>query len=84
MTQIQVTVKLFAAFQDAFGVPELAISVPQGTTVEQVCDRVLSDRPELAPLKEVTRFGVNLQFVDPITPVQNGDEVVLIPPVSGG
>lgn len=81
---ITVTVKLFAAYQDAYGVPEITLELPPETTVEQVCDRILHDRPQLAPLKGTTQFGVNLDFVSPETILQNGDEVVLIPPVSGG
>lgn len=81
---ITVNVKLFAAYQDAYGTPELSLDLPQGATVEQVCDRILRDRPQLAPLKSITQFGVNLEFVSPDTIVKNGDEIVLIPPVSGG
>ncbi|MBD1825115.1 MoaD/ThiS family protein [Cyanobacteria bacterium FACHB-DQ100] len=81
---ITVTVKLFAAYQDAYGVPELTLELPQGVSVEQVCDRILYDRPQLAPLKGITQFGINLEFVSAETIVQNGDEIVLIPPVSGG
>lgn len=81
---ITVTVKLFAAYQDAYGLPELTLELPQGVTVAQVCDRILLDRPQLAPLKDITQFGVNLEFTSPNTIVQNGDEIVLIPPVSGG
>lgn len=81
---VTVTVKLFAAYQDAYGVPELSLQMPAGATVEQVCDRLIGDHPELAAFKAITRFGVNLQFVDSDTVVQNGDEIVFIPPVSGG
>jgi sulfur-carrier protein len=81
---ITVTVKLFAAYQDAYGVPELSLEVPSGETVAEICDRLITDHPELAAFKEITRFGVNLQFVESDTVVQNGDEIVLIPPVSGG
>jgi len=81
---ITITVKLFAAYQEAYGVPELALEVPTGWAVQQVRDRLLSEHPELQPWRDVTRFGVNLQFVEPETVLQQGDEVVLIPPVSGG
>lgn len=81
---IQVTVKLFAAYQDAYGVPEIHLELPANSTVEQVCDRILLDRPALAPLREMTQFGVNLEFVSRDTVVKSGDEIVLIPPVSGG
>ncbi|MCU0551002.1 MAG: MoaD/ThiS family protein [Leptolyngbya sp. Prado105] len=81
---ITVTVKLFAAYQEAYGVPELLLEIPIGETVAQICDRLILDHPELAAFKEITRFGVNLQFVAADTVVQNGDEIVFIPPVSGG
>ncbi|HIK56419.1 MAG TPA: MoaD/ThiS family protein [Synechococcales cyanobacterium M55_K2018_004] len=81
---LQVTVKLFAAYQDACGVPELVLELPEGTVVREVRDRLLSQHPQLQQWRDLTRFGVNLQFVEPETVLQDGDEVVLIPPVSGG
>jgi molybdopterin synthase sulfur carrier subunit len=84
MSTIHVTVKLFAAYQDVYGVPELSLTLRAGSTVAVVRDRLLAEHPELEQWRDVTRFGVNLQFVDPETRLQSGDEVVLIPPVSGG
>jgi sulfur-carrier protein len=81
---IDITVKLFAAYQEAYGVPELCLELPAGTTVQALCDRLITEHPELKPLRSITRFGVNLQFVEADTALQSGDEVVLIPPVSGG
>jgi sulfur-carrier protein len=63
---ITVTVKLFAAYQEAYGVPELILEFPVGTTVKGVCDRLLTEHPELEVWRTLTRFGVNLQFVDQI------------------
>lgn len=82
--QITITVKLFAAYQEAYGASELQLELPAGTTVAAVRDQMLAEHPQLEPWRELTRFGVNLQFVDPQTVLQNGDEMVLIPPVSGG
>lgn len=84
VSQISVTVKLFAAYQEAYGVPELKLELPEGTPVVAVRDRLIAEHPELAQWRELTRFGVNLQFVEPETELQEGDEVVLVPPVSGG
>ncbi|MEI2577940.1 MoaD/ThiS family protein [Scytonema sp. PRP1] len=84
MSGITVTVKLFAAYQEAYRVPELVLEFPQNTAVKEVRDRLITEHPELAQLRDITRFGVNLQFVEPDTILQDGDEVVLIPPVSGG
>jgi len=49
-----------------------------------VLERLISEHPELKQWQDLTRFGINLEFVEPDTLVQDGDEVVLIPPVSGG
>jgi len=82
--QITVTVKLFAAYQDACGTSELTMTVAVGTPVVTVRDRLLEAHPELTQWRDLTRFGINLQFVEPETLLQEDDEVVLIPPVSGG
>jgi len=81
---LTVTVKLFAIYQEAYGVPEMQWCFPQGATVGAVRDRALADHPQLSPWRDRTRLGLNLQFVAADTPLQDGDEVVLIPPVSGG
>ncbi|MGA9378592.1 MAG: MoaD/ThiS family protein [Phormidium sp.] len=86
MTQhtITFTIKLFAAYQEAYGVPELVREFPSETSVGKVLENIIAEHPELAQWREITRFGVNLQFVEPDTVLQDGDEVVFIPPVSGG
>lgn len=83
-SSLSITVKLFAAYQEAYGVPELSLTFPAGTPVVAVRDRLIAEHPELEQWREVTRFGINLEFVEPETLLQPGDEVVLIPPVSGG
>lgn len=79
-----ITVKLFAAYQEAYGKPEVVLEVASGLTVAEVGDRIRTPFPALHSLAAVTRYGINLGFVEPHTIVQDGDEVVLIPPVSGG
>jgi GMP synthase (glutamine-hydrolysing) len=81
---ISITVKLFAAYQEVCGRSDLVMKLPAGSCVSTVRDRLMAEHPELEPWREVTRFGVNLHFVEPMTSLQDGDEVVLIPPVSGG
>lgn len=81
---MRVTVKLFAAYQDAVGAPEVTMHVSSGDSVASLRDRLIRQYPELDRWRDVTRFGINLEFVDPSATLQPGDEVVLIPPVSGG
>ncbi|MEB3883655.1 MoaD/ThiS family protein [Lyngbya sp. CCY1209] len=81
---ITVTVKLYAAFQEAYGTPELKLELPRKTPVSHLLARAISDHPHLESWRPLTRFGINLEFAEPETPLEDGDEVVLIPPVSGG
>ena len=84
ISTITVTVKLFAAYQEACGVSEMQLEVERGVGVAAVRDRLIAQYPQLAQWRDVTRFGINLQFVEPDALMNDGDEVVLIPPVSGG
>lgn len=81
---LTILVKLFAAYQEAYGQEELSLELPMGTTVGQLGDRLIAEHPQLARWRTVTRYGINLEFVESDRLLQNGDEVVFIPPVSGG
>ncbi|MGL5793834.1 MAG: MoaD/ThiS family protein [Waterburya sp.] len=84
MSNIQVTVKLFAIYQEVFHTSELKLAFPVTTTAGKVLEFLIEQKPQLAKWRTVTRFGINLKFVEANTILQDGDEVVLIPPVSGG
>ena len=81
---IKITVKLFAAYQEAYNEPELTLEFPENTPVLQVREHLIKEHPKLEQWRDVTKFGINLDFVEPDTVLNDGDEVVLIPPVSGG
>lgn len=84
LNQISIKVKLFAVYQETFEKEELILHFPPETPMVKVLDRLIEEKPELEKWREITRLGINLQFVEPNTILQDGDEVVLIPPVSGG
>ncbi|NEQ48994.1 MAG: MoaD/ThiS family protein [Leptolyngbya sp. SIO3F4] len=81
---ISITLKLFAVYQDALGVPDMVMELPAKTTVGELCDRICTQYPHLKQWQGLTRFGINLQFVEADALLSDGDEVVFIPPVSGG
>ncbi len=81
---ITVTIKLFAAYQEAYNAPEIQLKFPPQTTIGEVLNYLLKQKPQLEKWREVTRFGVNLEFVEVNTILNDGDEIVFIPPVSGG
>ncbi len=83
-SEITVTVQLFAVYQETFGVEKISLQFPPNTPVKAVLDRLTLEQPELAQWQDVTRFGINLEFVEPDAIMGDRDEIVLIPPVSGG
>jgi molybdopterin synthase sulfur carrier subunit len=84
MEKITITVKLFAIYQEVYQTSHLTLEFPPHTPVSEVLEYIIAPYPQLEKWREVTRFGVNLQFVSGEKILQNGDEIVLIPPVSGG
>ncbi|MDJ0658536.1 MAG: MoaD/ThiS family protein [Crocosphaera sp.] len=86
MTQsfITITIKLFAIYQEVYGVSELKRQLPSETTVIDVLLMMIKEHPELQKWQSITRFSINYQFVEADTQLQDGDELVFIPPVSGG
>jgi molybdopterin synthase sulfur carrier subunit len=81
---ITITLKLFAAYQEAYGISQISRNFPPQTTVKAVLETLIGEHPELEQWRDVTRFGVNFQFVEGDVLLFDGDEVVFIPPVSGG
>ncbi len=79
---ITVHLQYFAILRDQRGQLEEALSVPSQTVGELY--QSLSRRYGFTLERTALRVSVNQQFVDWSTPLQDGDEVVFIPPVSGG
>jgi molybdopterin synthase catalytic subunit len=76
---MQVSVRLFAALRERAGMRERTLEFPEGATVADVWPALaLGDQP--AGLL----FALNREYADPGAPLTDGDEVALIPPVSGG
>ena len=82
---MQITVKLFAIFQETLGTDEIQMELGADAPISQVFDRLVTMQPQLEEWRSLTRYALNLQFVEPDTPLPDQCvEVALIPPVSGG
>jgi sulfur-carrier protein len=81
---ITITVKLFAIYQEVLKTPEISLELPDRSPVATVLDQLIAQYPVLQPWRDLTQFGVNLEQAPPDRCLADGDEVVLIPPVSGG
>ena len=80
-----VTVRLFAILRERAGSDSVEIELPDDATVEDAL-AALAKRPGLAELLErlPVRMAVNRDYADADTPLAAGDELALVPPVSGG
>jgi len=81
---MRVRVQLFAALYEALGQREVSLEVPEGTSLAQLYQRLCAAFPPLAQYAERLLFAVNADYAPPTYRLQEGDEVALIPPVSGG
>ncbi len=81
---MDVRVRLFAALREAVGVSEISVDMPEGAPVSRLLGEVQRQHPPLANRCEGVVVAVNREYVDESTPIAVGDEVALIPPVSGG
>lgn len=75
-------VLLFAALRDAAGAESVEVSVPAGATVRDL--RAALARVLPAALLSRSAIAVNHEYADDAREVTDGDEVAVIPPVSGG
>jgi molybdopterin converting factor subunit 1 len=82
LTQIRVHVRLFAAYREAAGTTRMDAPLPSGATVRDLLDALADRIPSLASAPGLV--AVNLTYANADAPLHDGDEVALIPPVSGG
>lgn len=82
---MNVTVKLFAVLKERAGTGALAVELPEGATADTAMTAA-ADRTGIGDLLQRMRVAVavNREFAAGNTPLRDGDEVALIPPVSGG
>ena len=79
-----VTVKLFAILRDQAGVAEIPLNLKGGATVADVLAVLLQRHPEMKRTLDRTAKAVNLVNASDQTILNDGDELALLPPVSGG
>lgn len=84
MVVIIVKVLCFAQLRDHLGASDFTVSLPSDATGRELLDALRQRSPLIGPLLDVSRLAVNQEYVAANVRLQDGDEVVVIPPVSGG
>ena len=78
------TVRLFARLRDIAGAPELSRDIEPGATIRSVWGGLVRDFPELAGYERSISTALNADYARMDEPLNDGDEVAFLPPVSGG
>ncbi len=82
----QLKVLFFGAARQAVNRAEAFMPCEEGIKMdaEAVWDRLIREYPPLEPLRKSTRMARNFEYLPDDGLVAAGDEIALIPPVSGG
>ena len=79
-----VHLRFFASLRERLKMSAAERTLTDGATVGDLWAALCRERPDLEPLSRSITFAVNREYVERDHRLRDGDEVALIPPVSGG
>lgn len=81
---MKIRIRYFAAFREVVGQGEELLVVPEESCVRDVRGLLLVHYPRLQAVMERALCAVNRRYVPVDTVLQEGDELVFVPPTGGG
>jgi MoaE-MoaD fusion protein len=81
---MRVNVLFFAQVRELAGRAGAELSLPEGSRLEDALAVLAREHPALAPLWPHLAVAVGGRLARPDTPLADGAELALLPPVSGG
>lgn len=84
--EVSITVRcmFFAQYAEFLGRTELELTLPAGSTVSHLVERVRADAPGGSQLPERPLVASNKRHVKPDCAIEDGDELAFLPPLGGG
>lgn len=79
-----VRLRFFAGLRERLRMSEAERPLPDGATVADAWSALCDAHPQITPFAASMSFAVNREYVDRAHVLRDGDELALIPPVSGG
>jgi MoaE-MoaD fusion protein len=81
---VRVTVRLFAVVREKAGVGQTMLSLPSGSAVVDAAALLAQRFPDIVPHLSRAAFAINREYAAKDARLNDGDELAIIPPVSGG
>lgn len=81
---MRVRVQFFSHLRDLASVSELEVDLPEGATVNDLLQKVYSEKPRLLLADKTILTAAGLEFVDRGYRLRPGEEISIMPPVQGG
>jgi molybdopterin converting factor subunit 1 len=79
-----VTIKLFAILRDKAGKSEVQLQLPDSATIATAAETLATKFPTLLNHLPRVAYALNREYAAKDVLLHDGDELALIPPVSGG
>jgi molybdopterin converting factor small subunit len=81
---MRVKVCFHSYFKDLAGCAETLETLPEGSTLDDLHEKLAARFPKLAALRKSTLIAVGVDYQPRDYALKAGDEVSLFPPVQGG
>lgn len=81
---MKIRTRLFGIYKEKAGKREVLIDLTEGATVADLLGKLSQEFPDLNFSHRNLVVAVNTEYVKTEAQLHEGDEVALIPPVSGG
>jgi len=83
MSEIQITIVAFGIARDIIGGNSMKLNLEEGSTASSAMAILKEKYPDFEKLNSL-KLAINEEYVDDHQFIHANDELVLIPPVSGG
>lgn len=81
---MRIRVRFFAKHREVVGRGEETYMVAEGSTLGAAIGTILGRHPELKAMIRGSVYAVNQELAAKAAKLEEGDEVAILPPVSGG